>query len=76
MSTSPGPKNDLYARDLTDAIWRKSPLSAGEQDCVEITDLPGGGIAVRDSKNPGRPELRFTATEWSAFTRAVGQGLI
>ncbi|MYV98207.1 DUF397 domain-containing protein [Streptomyces sp. SID3343] len=59
-------KTDLYAHDLTAATWRKSSASAGEGECFEVTDLPGGGKAVRDSKNPGRGDLRFTAAEWAA----------
>jgi hypothetical protein len=35
-------------------------------ECFEVTDLPDGGKAVRDSKNPGRGDLRFTAAEWAA----------
>jgi hypothetical protein len=76
MSHTPDRKEDLYIQDLTDATWRKSPLSQEQQDCVEITDLPGGGVAVRDSKNPDRGDLRYTAAEWAAFKRAVTQGLI
>jgi len=75
MSTAPDRKDDLYAHDLTDATWRKSPLSQEQQDCVELTDLPGG-VAVRDSKNPDRGELRYTDAEWSAFKKAIVQGLI
>ncbi|MEU5437242.1 DUF397 domain-containing protein [Streptomyces sp. NPDC020719] len=66
-----GPKAELYAYDLSAATWRKSSHSAGEGNCVEITDLPGGGIAVRDSKNPHLEPLRFTATEWNAFRTGV-----
>lgn len=69
-------KADLYAYDLTDAVWRKSPHSAGEGQCVEITDLPGGGIAVRDSKNTHLPELRYSATEWQAFRRSLLDGTL
>jgi len=69
-------KADLYAHDLTDAVWRKSPHSAGEGQCVEITDLPGGGIALRDSRNPHLPALRYTAEEWSAFRQGVIDGAL
>lgn len=41
---------------------------------VEIANLPNGGSAVRDSKNPTGPALRFTATEWSAFTTGIRTG--
>jgi hypothetical protein len=67
-------KTDLYALDLTDAAWRKSSASGAENDCVEIAELPGGARAVRDSKNPGREPLRFTASEWAAFRIGVIAG--
>jgi hypothetical protein len=71
---TPNPKSELYAVDLTDAKWRKSPASNGGEGCVEITDLPGGGVAVRDSKNPSFPALRYTAEEWDAFRKGVAAG--
>lgn len=62
---------DLYGIDLTGATWAK-PCggNVGDQGdgCVETTPIPGGGMAVRDSKRPDLPELRFTEAEWSAFT--------
>lgn len=68
------PKADLYACDLTRAIWRKASASGAEHDCVEVAELPGGARAVRDSKNPGRTPLRFTASEWTAFRKGVIAG--
>jgi len=41
---------------------------------VLIVPLHGGGVAVRDPKNPKAPTLAFTADEWAAFleqTRAA-----
>ncbi|MET8157320.1 DUF397 domain-containing protein [Sphaerisporangium sp. NPDC005289] len=29
------------------------------------------GMAVRDSKNPTGPVLRFTSTEWHTFVRSL-----
>ncbi|WP_075737826.1 DUF397 domain-containing protein [Streptomyces acidiscabies] len=75
MSTT-DPKTNLYAVDLTQAIWRKSPASSGGEQCVEITDLPGGGIAIRDSKNPLKEPLRYTADEWDAFRQGVIAGVL
>lgn len=69
-------KAALYAYDLSGATWRRSPHSAGEGQCVEIADLPGGGIAMRDSKNPAFPALRYTAEEWQAFRQGVLDGAL
>ena len=63
---------DLAQHELT---WRKSTFSgANGSDCVEVAALPGGGHAVRDSKNPAGPQLRFTPSEWAAFTAGVKVG--
>ncbi|MFE4666626.1 DUF397 domain-containing protein [Streptomyces sp. NPDC056716] len=72
--TEPASKEDLYTHDLTGADWQKSSFSDAGQGCVEITDLPDGGIAVRDSKNPDRPALRYNAEEWAAFRRGMFAG--
>ncbi|GAU68541.1 hypothetical protein SSP35_08_00350 [Streptomyces sp. NBRC 110611] len=69
-------KDDLYAIDLSGATWRKSPFSDGGENCVEITELPGGGVAVRDSKNPERGALRYTPEEWHAFRQGLIDGLL
>ncbi|PZT74369.1 MULTISPECIES: DUF397 domain-containing protein [unclassified Streptomyces] len=61
----------LYAFDLSAAAWRKATASAGENNCVEVASLPNGGRAVRDSKDPDRTALRFTASEWAAFRAGV-----
>ena len=68
---TPGRKDDLYALDLSAATWRKSPRSNGGEGCVEITDLPDGGVAVRDSVYPSQPPLRYTADEWRFFRESL-----
>jgi uncharacterized protein DUF397 len=47
--------------------WIKSSYSADQGECVEVAALPDGGRAVRDSKDPDGPVLRFTAGQWRAF---------
>lgn len=57
--------------------WRKSSFSAEPQNnCVEVMDLAGPdcGRAVRDSKDPDGPKLRFTEPEWIAFIAGVKAG--
>lgn len=46
--------------------WRKSSHSGGGNDCVEIASVTVGA-AVRDSKNPDGPRLRFGSANWTAF---------
>lgn len=66
-------RTDLYAASLDGASWRKSSYSGGEGDCVEIAVLLGG-LAIRDSKNPKGPALRFASNEWAHFCQyASGQ---
>ncbi|QFZ72185.1 DUF397 domain-containing protein [Streptomyces fagopyri] len=69
-------KAELYARDLAEARWVKSSKSAGpyRPDCVEVADLGGGAVAVRDSNNRDVQPLRFTAEEWTAFRDGVREG--
>ncbi|WP_182887413.1 DUF397 domain-containing protein [Microbispora sp. H10885] len=52
---------------LAGVVWVKSPYSSNNGACVEVGLLDGGDIAVRDSKDPDGPALRFTAAEWDAF---------
>ena len=61
--------------DLTHATWKKSTRSDSNGGaCVEVTDLPGGGTAVRDSKDRSGPILLFTAVEWHSFIEGVKDG--
>ncbi|GAA2628538.1 DUF397 domain-containing protein [Streptomyces vastus] len=61
------PKAELYARDLTGAIWRKASASGAEHDCVEIADNIPTLVPVRDSKRPTGPVITFTSHAWRTF---------
>jgi hypothetical protein len=66
----------MIVPDVPDQIrvpFRKSSWSGDDGACVEVGDL-GDGRAVRDSKNPRGPALRFSTAEWAAFTAGVQAG--
>ncbi|WP_327680045.1 DUF397 domain-containing protein [Kitasatospora sp. NBC_00458] len=55
--------------------WHKSSHSGGNGACVEIRVPAAGAVAVRDSKDPEGPQLRFSAEAWSAFAADAGAGV-
>ncbi len=62
------------ARPGSDSSWTKSSLSFANGNCVEVANLQGGGIGVRDSKDAEGLVLRFTPDEWTAFLGGVRNG--
>ncbi|MEU2178907.1 MULTISPECIES: DUF397 domain-containing protein [Nocardia] len=61
--------------ELSGAKWFKSSRSQAGKECVEVAFLTGGGVGVRDSKNPTGPALKFTSAEWNTFTTGIVDGL-
>lgn len=55
----------------TPLAWRRSDGCAGG-DCVEVANLPDGGVAVRNSH--GGPALTFTRGEWEQFLAGAHRG--
>ncbi|MBV2152363.1 DUF397 domain-containing protein [Kitasatospora sp. SUK 42] len=55
--------------------WRKSSHSGGQGACVEISGPATGAVAVRDSKDPLGPQLRFSTEAWNAFASAAATGV-
>lgn len=53
--------------------WRKSSYSGQGNTCVEVAPLPHAA-AMRDSKDPSGPVLRFSADAWLAFVSAIKDG--
>lgn len=55
------------------STWHKSTYSNGERSCVEVADLeiPGSGVAVRDSTRPDAGHLAFSTNAWTTLLSAV-----
>jgi Domain of unknown function (DUF397) len=62
------------ARFTAVSAWTKSSLSHALGNCVEVADLQGGQVGMRDSKNITGPVLDFPPEEWQAFLGGVRNG--
>jgi hypothetical protein len=69
--TNLGNQAETAASDLS---WVKSSLSLANGNCVEVANLPDGGVAVRNSRHSGGPVLHFAPDEWYAFLDGVRAG--
>ncbi|MFD4693767.1 MULTISPECIES: DUF397 domain-containing protein [unclassified Streptomyces] len=66
--------NGVPADSLTDVTWMKSHHSNPSGNCVEMALLPGGDVAVRNSRHPQGPALVYTEAEVRAFLAGVRDG--
>ena len=62
--------------NLADAAWRTASYSTSGNQCVQVAALPGGNVAVRDSKNPKTGIHIVSRQAWAAFIAAIKTGEI
>ncbi|MGY1499977.1 MULTISPECIES: DUF397 domain-containing protein [unclassified Streptomyces] len=56
------------------AAWQKSRHSNSQGSCVEFARLPGGEVAVRNSRFPDGPALVYTRAEIEAMLLGIKDG--
>lgn len=66
--------NSVPANSLHGVTWRKSRHSNANGNCVEVALLPGGEVAVRNSRYTQGPALVYTSAEVRAFLAGVKDG--
>jgi len=65
---------DVVAGLVDTLAWRKSPYSNPSGNCVELAEVPGLGVAMRNSRDPHGPVLLYTPAEVAAFVRGAKDG--
>ena len=66
--------NGVQASSISGVEWVKSARSNQSGNCVEVAQLPGGGVAVRNSRYPEGPALVYTQAEMAAFVAGAKDG--
>ncbi|WP_327292632.1 DUF397 domain-containing protein [Streptomyces sp. NBC_01198] len=66
--------NGVRSSIISGVTWIKSARSNQSGNCVEVAQLPGGGVAVRNSRYPEGPALVYTQAEMAAFVEGAKDG--
>jgi Domain of unknown function (DUF397) len=64
----------VLSAELRQVRWQKSRYSNSQGACVEMAVLPGGDIAIRNSRDPNGPTLIYTPAEIRALFQDVKDG--
>jgi Domain of unknown function (DUF397) len=64
----------VLSAQLRQVRWQKSRYSNSQGSCVEMGLLPGGDIAVRNSRDPDGPALIYTQAEIQALLQGARDG--
>lgn len=67
-------RTEIPADSLRGSAWRKSSYSGAVGNCVELSHLDDGNVAVRNSRNPHGPALVWSRTGVSELVAAVRTG--
>ncbi|MFE7462616.1 MULTISPECIES: DUF397 domain-containing protein [unclassified Streptomyces] len=62
--------------DLTNAVWAKSEMSNGGDNCLEVAFVDGV-VALRDSVDVGDPDAKILVVsrkDYELFTKSVQAG--
>ncbi|MBA2951762.1 DUF397 domain-containing protein [Streptomyces himalayensis] len=59
--------NGVKSTLIEGVAWQKSRHSGPGGNCVELAALPGGDVAIRNSRHPEGPALIYTREEVAAF---------
>lgn len=66
--------NGMAATQIPGVVWQKSRHSNANGTCVELAQLPGGDVAVRNSRFPDGPALIYTRAEIESLILGVKDG--
>lgn len=69
-----GAHNGMASSSLPEAEWQSSQHGDPQEAHVEMAVLPGGSIAMRNSRDPGGPALVYTHAEIEAFIAGAKDG--
>jgi len=66
--------NGVRASSISGVTWIKSERSNQSGNCIEVAQLPSGGVALRNSRYPDGPALVYTQAEMAAFVEGAKDG--